>query len=100
MSNFDNKPLKKVTFQFTNKHQCSFYKTFKSNSYLASTLFQNDTTSDNCSNITYGVDVPSIDNNWEYYKGKYGDKYLNSHHKRCTKQKLKQHVQKLNEILF
>ena len=64
MSIFDNKSLKKVTLQSTTTHQCYTSKTVKSNSYLKSPSFQNNTTSDNFSNTTYEVDVPSIDYEW------------------------------------
>ena len=61
---FDNKSLKKVTLKSTTIHQCSTSKTVKSNSYLTSPSFHYDNTSDNFSNATYELYVPSIDNGW------------------------------------
>ena len=98
MSTFDNKPFKKVTLKSTTTFQCYNYKTVQSNSYLASPLIHNYTTSDDFSNITYEIYVPSIDNDWVYRARKYGEEYFNSQHNRSTKETLKQHVQKMNEI--
>ena len=36
MPNLDNKSLKKLTHKYTTTHQCSTYKTVKSNIYLTS----------------------------------------------------------------
>ena len=69
MSHFENKPLYKVTLKSATAHQCYTYKTGSSNSYLSSPSIHNDTTSDNFRNTTYEVDVPQIDNDWEYYSG-------------------------------
>ena len=73
MSNFDNKLLKNVTLKSTTTHQCSTSKTIKSNSYITSPSIHNDTNSDKFINTTYEVDLPSIDNEWEYYSIKYGE---------------------------
>ena len=100
MSTFDNNSLKKVTIKFTTTDQCSTSKTIKSNSYLISISFHNDTAFDNFSNTTYGVYLPSIDNEWEDYARKGGEEYLNINHSRSTKQILNRHAHKFNEIFF
>ena len=73
MSAFDTKSLKKFTLKSKTKHPCSTSKTVKSNTYLISTSIQNDATSDNFSNTTNEVYVPSLDNEWEDYSIKYGE---------------------------
>ena len=96
MSNFDNKSLKNIALKSTSTHQYSTSKTVKSNRYLTGTEIHNDTTYDNFSNTTYGVDVPQIENDYEYYARKFGEEYLNSNHNRSIKHTPKHHVNKLN----
>ena len=61
---------------------------------------QNNTTSDNFSNDTYEVYVPSIDNEWKYYSIKDGEEFFNSNHNRSIKKTLKKHLQKLNDFVL
>ena len=89
MSNFYNNSWKKVTLKYTTTHKCSTSKTIKSNSYLTSAPIQNYTSSDNFSNTTYELYVPSIDNEQGNYARKDGEESLNSNHNRSTKKKLK-----------
>ena len=77
--------MENVTLKSTTEHEWSTSKTVKSYSYLTSAPIPNDTTSDNFSNTKYEEYVPSIDNYWEYYAGKYGEESLNCHHNRSTK---------------
>ena len=67
MPTFDKRSLKKVTLKSRTTHQCSTSKIVKYNSYLTSPSIHNDTTYDTFINITYEVDVPSIDNEWKDY---------------------------------
>ena len=92
--------MEKVTNKSTSKYQCSTSKTVSSNSYFIILSIHNDTTYDKFRNTTYEVYVPSTDNEWEDYTKKYGEEYHNIKHNRFIKQALKQHVKKLNEILF
>ena len=72
MSTFDKKSLNKLNLKSTTTRQCSTSQTVSSNSYLTSPSIHNETTSDNFSNTTYEVYVPSSDNEWKYYTRKDG----------------------------
>ena len=92
--------MKKFTLKSTATRQCSTSKTVSSNSYLISLSIHNYITSDQFINTTYESYVPPIDNEWGGYEIKDGEEYLNSQQHMSTKQTLKLHVQKSNEMFF
>ena len=101
MSTFDNKSLKILTLKSTTTHQCSLQNLLNQIVILPFHQFIiTPLTSDNFSNTTYEVDVPSIYNDWGDYERKYGEESLNINNSRSIKQTLKQHVQKYYEIFF
>ena len=67
MSIFDHKSLKKVTLKSTTTHECSTLKTVKSSIILPVHQFIMAPLLVFFINNTYESDVPSIDNEWEYY---------------------------------
>ena len=92
--------MKKVTLKYTTLHECSTSNSIKPNGYLTIPSIQGDTTSEYFRNTTYEADLPLIENEWEDYSRKYWEDYLNCHHNKSTKQILKLHIQKLNEVCF
>ena len=100
ISSFDNQSSEKVDHKSTSTHKCFNFNPIKSDIYLNRTSMNNDTTSENLRSTKYEAYLPSIDNEWEDYAGKYGEDCSKYHHNRYAKYTLKRHMQKLVDIFF
>ena len=100
MQTFVNKSSKNAYLWSKSAPEFCALCSVKSYRYINSTPLKNGTTYEKLIYTTSEVHITSIDNEWEDYTRKYGEQSLDSQHNRSKKQKLKWHVQKLNEIFF